>query len=259
MARPRKISEEQLIEIIKGYMEDTPYIVSLKFSNLTKYAKEELGYENITYQDFSRNKKVQEMVNVYNDQKNINHYIRNNSDKLEKLNLNVDALVDKYSNDLRQLKVILKVFKDGYDRAFLELIKYGDSDKKNRETIKQQEEAIKELTEKNRELRGKLKSKTNDNQKSFRTEKLKWIYLSLNDMINQKNFYIEEREEIIDILKNFGYTDNDIADVENIIKDEFKTNNKIDNDELGEKKIVPKESNVVQINNKQLPSLDFLL
>jgi len=257
MARPRKISEEQLIEIIKKYIENTPYISTLKYADLAKYAEKELGYKSITYQDFSRNKKTQEIIETYNDQKKISSYIRYNSDKLEKLSFDVDSVVDKYSNDLRQLKVILKVFKDGYDRAFSELIKYGESDTQNKETIKVQEQVIKELKEKNTELRAKLNSKTGENQESFRMEKLKYMYILLNDMINESHYYIETKEEIIDILKNFGYTSNDIANVEDILQNEFKIDNEVNKEELEEQEPISKD-NVVSIKKSKLKLPDFM-
>lgn len=221
MARPRKLSDEELLKIVEKYIIEKPYIVSLKYTDLAKYSQEELGIENITYQDFSRNKKIKEAVDIYKKQKDMTMYIKLNSDKLEKLDFNVENIVEKYKNDPKQLKVILKVFKEGYDRAFDTIIEYDSCDKKNRDIIKEQEKAIKELKEKNKELRSELNKKAEVSKENKATEKLKWIYLLLNDMINQKNFRVETKDDIIEILKNFGYSKSDTANIEDILKSEF--------------------------------------
>ncbi|MCI1585687.1 MAG: hypothetical protein LKH84_20735, partial [Clostridium beijerinckii] len=68
MARPRKLSEEELFNIIERYLIDNPYIVSLKFSELASYSQE-LGYNDVTYQDFSRNKEIKKFVDEFKKQK----------------------------------------------------------------------------------------------------------------------------------------------------------------------------------------------
>ncbi|WP_236886736.1 hypothetical protein [Clostridium beijerinckii] len=222
MARPRKLSDDELLKIVEKYIIEKPYIVSLKYTDLAKYSQEELGIENVTYQDFSRNKNVQRFVELHKKQKDMTTYIKLNSDKLEKLNFNVENIVEKYKNDSKQLKVILKVFKEGYDKAFDTLIKYDDSDKKNRNIIKEQEKAIKELKDKNKELRAKLNQTIENSKQNKDTERLKWMYLLLKDMVNQRNFSIGTDEDIIEILKNFGYSKDDTANIEVILNGELK-------------------------------------
>jgi len=255
MARPRKLSDEELLEIVEKYIIEKPYIVRLKYTDLAKYSQEELKIEKITYQDFSRNKKVQQAVELYKKQKDMTTYIKVNSDKLEKLDFNVDNLVEKYKNDLKQLKVILKVFKEGYDKAFDALIKYDYSDKKNRNIIKEQDKAIKELKEKNKELRAKLNKTIETRKENKDTERLKWMYLLVKDMINKKKCRIETNEDIIEILKNFGYLKDDIANVENILNNELK--NLEDKIHLEENKTLLEEK-VIPINENKLKLPDFM-
>ena len=369
MARPRKLSDEELLKIVEKYIIEKPYIVSLKYTDLAKYSQEELGIENITYQDFSRNKKIKEAVEIYKKQKDMTMYIKLNSDKLEKLNFNVENIVEKYKNDPRQLKVILKVFKDGYDRAFDAIIEYDNCNKKNRDLIKEQEKAIKELKEKNKELRNELNKKVEvskenkvteaveiykkqkdmtmyiklnsdkleklnfnvenivekykndprqlkvilkvfkdgydrafdaiieydncnkknrdlikeqekaikelkEKNKELRnelnkkvevskenkvTEKLKWMYLLLNDMINQKNCRIETKDDIIEILKNFGYSKSDTGNIEDILKSELKNKeDKIPLDKNEEYEKLSQENKVISINKNRLELPDFM-
>ncbi|ALB46991.1 hypothetical protein [Clostridium beijerinckii] len=253
MARPRKLSDDELLKIVEKYIIEKPYIVSLKYTDLAKYSQEELGIENVTYQDFSRNKNVQRFVELHKKQKDMTTYIRLNSDKLEKLNFNVENIVEKYKNDSKQLKVILKVFKEGYDKAFDTLIKYDDSDKKNRNIIKEQEKAIKELKDKNKELRAKLSQTIENSKQNKDTERLKWMYLLVKDMINKKNCRIEANEDIIEILKNFGYLKDDIANVENILNNELKNSEeKIhleENETLSEEKVISMNENKLKLPN----------
>lgn len=261
MARPRKLTDKELLEIVKKYIIEKPYIVKLKYTDLAKYSQEELGIENITYQDFSRNKKIQEAIKLHKEQKDMTTYIKFNSDKLEKLNFNVENIVEKYKNDPKQLKVILKVFKDGYDKAFDTLIQYDDSDKKNRNIIKEQQKAINELKEKNKELRAKLNKTIEIRKENKDTEKLKWMYLLLKDMINQKSCRIETDEDIIQILKNFGYSKDDTANIEDIINIELT--NKEDKIHLEEKEKDEtssgrNEEKVIPINKNKLKLPDFM-
>lgn len=264
MARPRKVSDEQLQEIFTKYITDTPYITAIKYADLAKFANEELRYTDITYQDFSRNKTMKEIVATYNEQNRLSTYIRKNNDKVVKLEFNVDALIDKYKNDPKQLKVVLRAYKNGYDRGFEELTNYAKTDKENQEIIKQQERVIKDLNQKNKELRAQLKEQKEKNKNNYKIERIKWMYLLLKDMINQNNCYIESEEEAIDILKNFGYESSDTLDVESIIKLEFETK---DVDEIAEEDmyaveeeneieektaVIKQQDNVVRINkNKQ--------
>jgi len=261
MARPRKLSDDELLKIIEKYIIEKPYIVSLRYTDLAKYSQEELVIENITYQDFSRNKKIQQVVDLYKKQKDMTTYIKINSDKLEKLDFNVENIVEKYKNDPKQLKVILKVFKEGYNKAFDILIEYNDSDKKNRNIITEQEKAIKELKEKNKELRDKLNQTIETRKENKHTERFKWMYLLLKDMINQKNCSIETEENIIDILKNFGYSKDDIVNIDEILNDEFKNKQAEIFIEESDNNIILSEKDcdkkVISINNNKLKLPDF--
>jgi hypothetical protein len=114
--RPRKVPSEELLTIVEKYLVENQYITILKYSDLAKYSKE-LGYAEITYQDFCRNKEIKAFIEEYNRQKKMTMYSKLNSDKLDKLSFNVDDVVDKNIKNVKQLKVILKIFKNIYDKG----------------------------------------------------------------------------------------------------------------------------------------------
>jgi len=245
MARPRKVQLEKLHEIIEKYLIENQYITTLKYSDLAKYG-EELGYGGITYQDFCRNKNVKAFVDEYNKQKKMTMYSKLNSDKLEKLNFNVDNVVDKNIKDKNQLKIILKVFKNGYDRSFDCLVENDKIIKECQNKIKEQDKAIKELKEKDRLLRKKI----NENEELYHTsrdkEKEKWIYLTIKYLMEESNMSIKNEKYIIEILKNLGYyKKEDIINEKDIINSKFKNNegniefeNEIDSEENNEKEVI---------------------
>ena len=268
MARPRKISESQLLDIINKYIQNHPYVSTLKYSDLVRYAKSELGYKDITYQDFSRNNKAKEFVEIHKQRKDMTTYIKLNKDKLERFNFDVDTLVGKYENNPKQLKAVLKVFKEAYDKSFDLLSNFTESDSKNLNIIKEQEKFIEDLKKENKDLRNEINIQKEANSGSYRMEKLKWMYLLLKDMITQNNYYIETEGEIVDILKNFGYTSNDIVDVKKIIEDDFsqeKTNNtsnshKIEEDSCSAKDDIDNtDDNVTPLRKTQLKLPNFMV
>ncbi|TGY42815.1 hypothetical protein E5347_08380 [Clostridium sartagoforme] len=249
MARPRKVSEKELFRIIEQYLIDNPYIVSLKFSDLAKYSQS-LGYNEVTYQDFSRNVQVKKFVDEYKKQKKMTMYSKLNNDKLEKLEFNVDEVVDKNIKDKKQLKVILKVFKIGYDKAFDKLYENINSIKEMRNKIREQENSIIELSEKNKLLRLQIKENEERYYRNRRKEKEKWIYLTIKDLINETNFIIKSEEQIIEIMKNLGYSaKDDIIDMNSIINSEFKNNEDKENEK--EKISGSSVQNVISFNKKE--------
>lgn len=259
MARPRKLSEEELFNIIERYLIDNPYIVSLKFSELASYSQE-LGYNDVTYQDFSRNKEIKKFVDEFKKQKKMTMYSKLNNDKLEKLEFNVDDVVDKNIKDKKQLKVILKVFKMGYDKAFYKLQEISNNIKELKNKIIEQNNVIEELKEKNKLLRMQMKENEKRYSRNKKKEKEKWIYLTIKDLINETNFSIKSEEQIINIMKNLGYDiKDDIIDMDNIINNEF---NNIEYKENENKEIAIKDNaeKVISLHkkDKKLDIPDFM-
>lgn len=239
MVRPRKLQTEELLEVIHKYLTETPYLKKLAYSDLSGFANK-LGYSNITYQDFSRNTKIQEFVYKYNEQKKLSDSYKINSKNLIKLDFNVDRVVDKNINDSRQLKAILKIYKDGYDKAFDSIIEVKNE---NKELKSENEELKNLLIEKDRYIK-EIKKKSNANLadkdaeiKSLKarlkalseSEKIKREDRATQDMcellkyvINEFKIPLKDKEDLVNLIKNFGYRDNsNDINKEKIINEEF--------------------------------------
>lgn len=259
MARPKKFSTGELLSIVNKYLVENQYITKLKHSDLAKYSNE-LGYTEITYQDFCRNKEIKAFIDEYNRQKKMTMYSKNNSDKLEKLNFNVDDVVDKNIKEVKQLKIILKIFKNIYDSGFDRIIKYEDIIKEYENKLKEQEKAIKDLKEKNTLLRNKLSDSEKLYHSSRNNDKEKWIFLTIQYLIKESNITIKSEDQIIEILKNIGYAKNEeLINEKDIIKSEF---NNTDED-LQPQNIVESEKeneeNIIPINKgHKLKIPDFM-
>ncbi len=157
MARPRKISSEKLIEIIDKYVEDKVYIRKLKYSDLVKYANE-IGFEKISFQDFSRNTTVKEYV------ENINKLRTTPGvDSVSDCNIynhfDIEANFETFRGRERQLipylKMVQQSYKDTYDRQnelYNELQKLHVENKRLLSVIFDKEQEIIQSKKKYKEL-----------------------------------------------------------------------------------------------------------
>ena len=99
MAKPKKISTDELIQIIENYISSHPYVGKLKYSDLVLFSKE-IGYTNLIYQDFSRNSEIKQIINEFNEKNTLlNANKLSSTDDFKKITLNVDTIVETYSND----------------------------------------------------------------------------------------------------------------------------------------------------------------
>ncbi len=57
MARPRKLTDENLMDILENYTSKIPYITTIQYTDLARFINRN-GYENVTHQDFCRNKLI---------------------------------------------------------------------------------------------------------------------------------------------------------------------------------------------------------
>lgn len=251
MARPRKYTTDTLLTIIERYLSDNEYITKLTYANLTEYAKG-IGYEKIDWQDFGRNKEIKKFVEEYNKQKKLTMYSKLNSDKLAKLDFNVEDIVDKNIKDTRQLKAILKVFKEGYDKAFNKIIENEEIIKECKVKIEEQLEVINQLKEKNKSLRLEIKEIRETNKSDKNIEKERYIYSLLKYIIDTKNVPINDEEDILNILKNLiNLNTSDVMDEKEILEKEFKIENEIEQN-------TKEEENIISINKNKLNLPDFM-
>ncbi|KFX60407.1 hypothetical protein FDC50_15285 [Clostridium botulinum] len=221
MARPRKLTEDVLMKIIEQYISEVPYITTLKYTDLARFANDN-GYENVTHQDFCRNKLVKAFVNEFKKQNKLTDYSNLELDKINKLAFNVEDIIEKYDTDKRQLISIFKVFQKSYNKAFdnIDFLR-EELDKTNRR-LKENEKQIKILTEKNTSLRtevGEIKEKYITYKEE---EKIRYIYTTIKDLISETNFTIKSENDIVDLLKNYGFRGikgRDVVDEEELIEE----------------------------------------
>ncbi|WP_286910845.1 hypothetical protein [Clostridium sp. UBA1652] len=217
MARPRKLKDQDLVEILEKYMSETPYITTLKYTDLARFANEN-GYENVTHQDFCRNKLVKNFVSEFKKQNKLTTYSNLKLDKINKLTFNVEDIVEKYDRDKKQLINIFKVFQSNYYRAFDKMEELSKELSSAKEKLKEQEKSIKLL----KEQKLKLRKEMDDIEDKYRTykkeDKNRYIHATIKDLIAESNITIKSEEDIIDLLKNFGIKGEDLVDEDSTLK-----------------------------------------
>lgn len=227
MARPRKLTDEDLMHILEKYLNESPYITTLKYTDLSKFANDN-GYENVTHQDFCRNKLIKSFVSEFKKQNSLTTYSNLKLDKVNKLTFNVEDIVDKYYRDKKQLINILKVFQSNYYRAFDKIEELSEELSRIKERVKEQEENIKRLKEQKIELRKDLEE-IKDKYRIYKEEdKNRYIYCTIKDLIAESNLIIKSEDDVIDIIKNYGLNITrgiDLVDEESLLK-EFAFTNK---------------------------------
>ncbi|MBN1061403.1 hypothetical protein DVV95_06155 [Clostridium botulinum] len=221
MARPRKLTEDILMEIIEKYISEVPYITNMKYTDLARFANKN-GYKNVTHQDFCRNKLVKNFVNEFKKQNKLTDYSNLELDKVNKLVFNVEDIIEKYNTDKKQLTSILKVFQKNYNKAFDKIDFLIDQLDNANKKLKENEKYIKVLTEKNTSLRkevGEIKEKYINYKEE---EKIRYIYTTIKDLISETNFTIKSEKDIVDLLKNYGFRGikgRDVVDEEELIEE----------------------------------------
>jgi hypothetical protein len=118
---------------------------------------------------------------------------------------------------------------------------------RDKNKIKEQEKAIKDLKEKNTLIRKKLAVSEELYHSNRNNEKEKWIFLTIQYLMKESNIAIKSEEQIIEILKNIGYAKNEeVVNEKDIIKNEFKNTdeglkpeNNIDLEKVNEGNVIP--------------------
>lgn len=249
MSRPRKLTDEDLMKILEEYINESPYITTLKYTDLARFAKEN-GYENVTHQDFCRNKLVKSFVNEFKKQNKLTTYSNLKLAKVNKLTFKVEDIVDKYNKDKKQLINILKVFQSNYYRSFDKIEELSNELSRAKEMLKEQEKSIKLLKEQRAELKKEIENIERKYRINKNEEKNRYIYATIKDLMAESNLTIKSKEDIIDLLKNYGLSNikgEDLVNEDLILKElEFK---KVD-----EKRLInsSKEKNNISLNNIEM-------
>ena len=185
-------------------------------------------------------------------------YKASNSDKIEKLSFSVDEIVEKNIKNKKQLILILKVIKEGYDRAFEKLKENIQTIKDLKLEIDKQEDNIEKLRNKNKKLKEEINNLKEKQKENKEKEKAKWMYLAIKDMLENSTIKIDSEDQILDILNNFGKINNDIINKDEIMQNESITKVNINNF-IEVQKIKDKRETVEKTKNElKLPKLSFL-
>lgn len=215
--RKRKYTTEQLSSIIETYLSEKSFVTKIKYSDLEKFAKSKMGYDDIIYQDFRRNPDIKNMIDEFNKVNTIVD-IKSETVSNQYVKFHVDEFLDRYKNDLKTQRVILHKFNKKYEEVCNELIKKDiqlkEIESKYNEKVKSLENEIESLKAKNLEL-----SKTNRNitSKNARLNRVEKFLLSVDiyeDLIKRKIAQPMDEENLKLLLLNAGLLKtNDIINI----------------------------------------------
>lgn len=194
MSRKRKISTEELNNIITEYIYYNKYVPKIKYTELVAYA-ETIGY-NLHPNDFGRNEEIKNKIKQFNEMHKIPSVV-DSSETYIFSEIDVERIINLGKYNIENQRMLLNLYKDNHNKAYDEIIRLSELVegiiKENEEKTNQ----IKVLREKNKEL-----TKTNEQQLSIiKSEKLITIeerfmnymkFLSDNDIfLNLNNEDIE--------------------------------------------------------------------
>ena len=210
MARKRKYSDEVLISILKMYIKENPYTPKLKFTSLASYAND-IGYSDIIYQDFFRNKKLNEIIKEYNSRRSMDSLSDIDSDNLVHHDFSVEAIVEKNYKDKKQLKAVLKIYKVAYDNIFKRAEHLENELEKRDSYIKETEKMLLEQQEKIKKLKSDINELKAKNHEIKLNKKNESILSLIKYIVDTKNIVITDESDVAEIIKNF----NDRTDIKN--------------------------------------------
>ncbi|AMQ22062.1 hypothetical protein HNQ34_003031 [Anoxybacillus tepidamans] len=172
MSKEKKFTTEELYDILHKFFQDNKNknIKKVSFSNIARYAKEELHIQGIEYYHFSRNKEINNRIkefkktlkedivqytadNSYFANLNVKEFVKcniNNPDRLIKLLMNIQEmhkkLYDRTVNAELKVRELEKKLADVYSQKEDYKAKYKEL-KKESELMKQEIKAYKEVLE----------------------------------------------------------------------------------------------------------------
>lgn len=215
--RGRKYTTEQLMNIIDKFIESKEFIVKLKYTELEEFAKTSLGFEDVSYQDFRRNKEVKEAIDEFNNA-NTKANIKGSLPTTTKMvKFHVDSFVEKYSNKPDTQKVILNMFNQRYEESFVELAKKNNEIENYKNKILELESQIADLKSKNVGLSVSNRELTKINARLNKQLEFNLNIELYEDLLERKIVSPMDAENIKILLKNAGLIkDSEMVDIEEI-------------------------------------------
>ncbi|MDK0634428.1 hypothetical protein QTI80_03910 [Clostridium perfringens] len=229
MARPKKIETETLLEILNSYVDTNKYLTKLKYAQLVEHGIE-MGFENLIYQDFSRNKKVRTIVETFNANNSISAYIQENRESADntKINFIPSDIVRKYGNDKKHLESVLRVYEKSYNKAFEKIQILESKIESLLEKDRIQLETIKKLRAKTANTKEELSKVKRANRIDDELSKQERLLNALKMLFDMTTVPLESKEDLFELLKNLGYKNTtDLFSLDVMNSEEEKEENKL--------------------------------
>lgn len=109
--RKRKYTTEVLESIVDEYFNKTAVFGQVSATDIANFAINELGYKDIRYFHFTRNKEIKELISEVNNLYQEGN-IENNNVLIE---FNPDKFMKTYENDKKTQIIVLRHFADRYN------------------------------------------------------------------------------------------------------------------------------------------------
>lgn len=205
MSKPSKYSTQNLINIIVSYNENAiRKNRKISFSNLAEYAQEELGYQDIRYYHFSRNKEIKQMIEEYNTKvfKNTISFIGEDgvfyTQNIEEMIKIWDKNPDKIKLDMSCIRNMIENFRELYinekeknKKLNLEL----EQIKEEKIALKNKLQKVKKYKEENQRLKI-IQNEEHEKQKISALKSTKIYPIEILDEKDQRdeNIYKSEKD-----------------------------------------------------------------
>ncbi|EOU1651071.1 hypothetical protein [Clostridium perfringens] len=234
MPKAKKISTNELIQIIQKYISSNPYIGKLKYADLVSYSKK-IGYSNLIYQDFSRNLEIRQIFNEFNEKNSLlNANKLNPTGGFKKITLNIETIVDTYGNDKKTQKAILNIFKDSYNKAFERIQLVEEENTKLRNELNSMNILLNKTIEKNKFLKSQLKTSKEDLKEKKKINQEIRVMNLVEYLINKNCVSKLNKNDIVEVMKNIYYPNtltSDLVNTSNLNDIIYNMNTVVDNDE----------------------------
>jgi hypothetical protein len=228
--RKRKFSTEQLINVIRSYVDTEKYITKLTYISLAKFAKESMDYTNIVYNDFMRNPEVKKVIHEFNEKRSLVCELKTSqSSELTFVSFEVDEFVDRYQKNIKLQRVLLHKFNENYKKAFNEVKRYSKEIKNMHGQIEELNNKLRRLSEINKVLRlenNELKHYKTINKKKEKSERKIEMY---SELLRKGLISSLEGEDLINFINTLvGEKINDLVELEDAeVKKKTKTINSL--------------------------------
>jgi predicted nuclease with TOPRIM domain len=217
LSKSVKFSTDELKDIIHKYYKDGGSLgKGFSFSNLARYAKENLGIVGIDYYHFARNKEVSAMINEYKKSLRTSA-IRYGNDESMLISLDIKEFVKKNCGDAAKLTFMLTTLQQAQKKLY-------DNNVNVNIEFKQLKSKVETLEDERDKLKIKYSKLKEDNKRLLKETKALRAALNIKDekqlieALNSTGLYevkIEEKSDVSENIKTLD--DNNGKDIEKLL------------------------------------------